>query len=81
MTDTSPPAWYSTDEAAEDLGISQRTVYNLINTGQLTGRRIGRVIRIRREDLDDYLQRAVIDPGDLDHLIPPTPRSTKPDGL
>jgi excisionase family DNA binding protein len=45
-----------------------RTVYGLINAGQLPGYRIGRVIRVRREDLDRYLESARIKPGALDHL-------------
>jgi excisionase family DNA binding protein len=61
-------AWLSVQEAARALGVVSRTVYGLINAGELPGHRIGRVIRVRREDLDRYLESARIQPGALDHL-------------
>lgn len=60
--------WLGTKQAAEELGLTARTVYGLVNRGERVAHRFGRVIRIRRQDLDDYVQRSVIPPGSLDHL-------------
>jgi excisionase family DNA binding protein len=46
----------STDAAAELLGVRARTVRNLIDAGDLRAYRVGRVIKVRPEDLEAYLQ-------------------------
>jgi putative molybdopterin biosynthesis protein len=51
------------------LGVTPTTVYRLMNTGQLPGYRIGRLIRVRHVDLDAYLRSVQIEPGTLDHLV------------
>lgn len=43
--------WLSTAEAARRLGVTVRDIYQLIDAGELTGYRFGRVIRLRREDV------------------------------
>lgn len=43
---------YSALEVAEMLGITRRTVYNLIASGELRSFHIGRAVRIRAEDVD-----------------------------
>lgn len=63
--------WLSTKEAAAELGIELRTAYGLINSGSLKARKFGRVIRIRRVDLEEFLELSVIEPGGLAHLVPP----------
>lgn len=55
-----------------------RTVHGLINTGRLTGYWIGRVIRVRRADLDRYLESVRIAPGALSHLCGGSSRSQAP---
>jgi excisionase family DNA binding protein len=67
-------------QVARELGVVPRTVHGLINTGQLTGYWIGRVIRVRRVDLDGYLESVRIAPGALDHLCGGSPRSKVPSG-
>lgn len=42
----------------------------LIDTGELTAYKIGRTIRLREQDLQDYLDRSRIQPGELRHLYP-----------
>ena len=42
-------------EAAEILKMGKSTVYKLISTKELPSIRIGRMIRIRREDIDKFL--------------------------
>lgn len=60
--------WLSTGETADRLGVTQRTVYGLINRGELAAYRVGRVIRVDPDDLAAYLESARIRPGDLDHI-------------
>jgi excisionase family DNA binding protein len=62
--------WLSTTRAAERLGITPRTLYRLIDEGQLAGYRLGRVIRIREADIDPFLEAHRITPGTLGHLYP-----------
>ncbi len=46
----------TTDEVLEYLRINARTVYRLIRDGELPAVRIGRQWRIRRSDLDEWLE-------------------------
>jgi excisionase family DNA binding protein len=47
----------TTDDVLGYLRINARTVYRLIRTGELPAVRIGRQWRIRRSDLDTWLDR------------------------
>ena len=62
--------WLSIEDVARELGIQARTVYRLINDGQLIAYRMGRVYRIRQEDVAAFLEGARVKPGDLGHLLP-----------
>ena len=64
--------WLSVERAGRALGIGVHTVYGLINRGELVAYRIGRVYRIRREDIAVFLESARVKPGDLQHLAPDT---------
>ena len=69
------PSWLSSKEAAAYLGINLRTLYRFIDEGDLPAYRFGRVIRLRQEELDEFIERARILPGTLEHLYPePTAR-------
>ncbi len=79
MAEEVPDGWLSTVKAAEVLGVRLRTVHNLINTGQLPADFVlpypgpksrRRAIRIRREDLEDFIRAARVKPGELRHLHP-----------
>lgn len=61
--------WLSVRTAAAELEVTTRTIYRFINDGKLAAYRIGRVYRIRREDLETFLSAAALQPGDLDHLV------------
>ena len=68
--------WMSTAEAARRLGITPRTLYRFLDEGQLPGYRFGRVIRLKGEDVDAFIERSRIEPGTLEHLYPdPSPRT------
>lgn len=60
--------WLGTKETAERLGVSLRTVYKLIDDGQLPGYQIGRVIRCKEQEVDEFISSARIKPGELRHL-------------
>jgi excisionase family DNA binding protein len=64
-------AWLSVQSAADELEVTPRTIYRFINDGKLAAYRIGRVYRIRRSDLEQFLMSAAVQPGDLDHLVEP----------
>lgn len=61
--------WLSVQDTADELEVTPRTIYRFINNGALAAYRIGRVYRIRRSDLEQFLDRAAVRPGDLDHLV------------
>ena len=65
--------WLSTTEVRDRLGITLRTLYRLIDEGQIPAYKIGRVIRMKEEDLDAFLQKSRIEPGSLEHLYPAGP--------
>lgn len=62
--------WLSTADAAKALGITTRTLYRFINQGDLPAYRFGRVIRVKRVDVDEFIESSRIQPGTLDHLSP-----------
>ena len=45
----------STDDLCEILTIGRKTVYQLLRTGEIPARRIGREYRVRKDVLIDYL--------------------------
>lgn len=46
-------------QAAELLGVSDRTVWAMVNRGELPAVRFsGRIVRIDRRDLDAFIERA-----------------------
>jgi excisionase family DNA binding protein len=47
-------------EAAKRLHISPNTVYDLCARGEIIHHRVGRAIRLRPEDIDEYRQRATV---------------------
>ncbi len=59
--------WLGAPGAAQYLGVTLRTVYKLIDEGDIPAYKIGRVFRIRRSDLDDFLERHGHKPGELAH--------------
>lgn len=62
--------WLSTAEASERLGVTLRTLYRLVNEGRVPAYKIGRVIRLKEEDVEVFIESARIQPGTLAHLYP-----------
>lgn len=48
---------YPPNDAAQILGVSRATIYNLMNAGEIPSVKIGRCRRIRHEALIAYLDR------------------------
>lgn len=63
-------AWLSTAEAARRLGVTPRTLYRFIDEGQLPAYRFGRVIRLKEDEVDAFIDSCRIEPGTLEHLYP-----------
>jgi excisionase family DNA binding protein len=68
--------WLSTAAACRRLGITVRTLYRLVNEGQLPAYRFGRVYRLKAADVDAFIESARIEPGSLDHLYPEPRKAT-----
>lgn len=64
--------WLSTQDAARRLGITPRTLYRFIDLGELPAYRLGRVIRLKADDVDAFIEASRIVPGSLEHLYPDT---------
>ena len=62
--------WMSTGEAARRLGVTVRTLYRLIDEGELPAYKFGRVIRLQEGEVDDFIAQSRIEPGKLQHLYP-----------
>ena len=62
--------WLSTADAAKALGITPRTLYRFIDKGDLAAYRFGRVIRVKRVDVEAFIEASRIEPGTLEHLTP-----------
>lgn len=67
--------WMSTPAVADYLGVNPRTVYRLIDEGELPAYKIGRVIRLQESDVAAFVERCRITPGTLEHLHPEPARS------
>lgn len=64
--------WLSTQDAARHLGVTPRTLYRFIDLGDLPAYRLGRVIRLKADDVDAFIEASRIQPGSLEHLYPET---------
>ena len=64
--------WLSSREAAGQLGITTRTLYRLIDGGQIPAYKFGRVIRLQESEVDAFIESARIEPGALEHLYADT---------
>ena len=69
--------WLSTRQASERLGVTLRTLYRFIDEGQVPAYKFGRVIRLKEEDVEGFIEASRISPGTLEHLYP-EPRGEPP---
>jgi excisionase family DNA binding protein len=71
--------WLTVRQAADRLGLSVNAVKRAIVRGQLASEidRKSRARIVRRRDVDGFVERCRLQPGDLDHLDPyPRPKPT-----
>ena len=61
--------WMSSNEAAQRLGVTTATLYRFIDEGRLPAYRMGRGIRLKESELEDFERTCLIQPGSLSHLI------------
>lgn len=78
MTKSTGEHWVGVPALAKELGVAMPTMYRLLDSGELPSYKIGRVIRIRRTDVEEFLKRIKVRPGDLAHLYPPGENSDRP---
>ena len=71
MTKSTGEDWVGAPALARELGIMLRTLYKILDYGELPSYKLGRVIRIRRSDVEEYLESVRVRPGDLAHLYAP----------
>lgn len=64
--------WLSSNEAAKRLGVSLRTLYKFVDEGQLPAYKLGRLIRLKQDEVDSFIDSTRIEPGTLEHLYPET---------
>ena len=69
--------WITVPAAAKLLGLQLHTVYALIDRSELAaevtsppGPKRRRSVRLRRQAVDDFIERARVKPGELRHLHP-----------
>ena len=62
--------WLSTKDASARLGVTLRSLYRFIDGGELAAYKFGRVIRLKEEDVDRFIESCRIAPGALEHLLP-----------
>ena len=70
--------WITVPQAARLLGVTPHTAYALIDSGELHAEvtvpndrpRRRRTYRLLQRDVDDFLERARVKPGELRHLHP-----------
>ena len=60
----------STRGASDYLGVNLRTLYRFIDEGDLAAYRFGRVIRLKEDDVVDFVERSRIARNDVEHLYP-----------
>jgi len=66
-----PIEWMTTAEVSAYLGITARTLYRLIDEGQIVAYRFGRVLRLKQTDVESYIESVRVTPGSLQHLRAP----------
>lgn len=62
--------WLNTEEAANRLGITTRTLYRFMDQGRLPSYRFGRVFRLKLTDIEQFIEDCRVEPGTLSHLYP-----------
>lgn len=62
--------WIGTKDAASQLGLTIRSLYRAIDEGRLPAYKLGRVIRLKQNEIDAFIESSRIEVGTLGHLYP-----------
>lgn len=65
MTKSAGQDWIGVPALAKELGVTIRTLYRMLNSGELPSYKIGRVIRIKRADVNAFREQSRVMPADL----------------
>jgi excisionase family DNA binding protein len=71
VTKSTGEAWIGVPALAKELGVTMRTLYKIVDSGDVPAYKFGRVIRIKRADVEAFLESSKVRPGELRHLYPP----------
>lgn len=77
VTKSTGDDWLGVPALGKELGVTTRTVYAILDSGDIPSYRIRRVIRIKRVDVEEY-ERCKVQPGELSHLYPPGENGVPP---
>ena len=56
--------WFTTDELVRWLGLGRTKTYEMLRSGEIPSYKIGRIRRIRRQDIEAWLERNKFRPGE-----------------
>jgi len=63
-TETEQKEWFTTDELVRWLGLGRTKAYEMLRTGEIPSYKIGRIRRIRRGDVEAWLERNKFESGE-----------------
>jgi len=58
--------WLSVEEIAHYLGVSKDTVYNWINLKNMPAHKIGRLWKLKRDEIDEWVKSGGADRSNTD---------------
>lgn len=64
------PQFLTAEQVGRELGITKTSVYDRLARGDLAYHRIGRLVRILRQDLDAFIARTRVEPRPLPRYAP-----------
>ena len=64
QTEAEQKEWFTTEELVRWLGLGRTKTYELLRSGEIPNYKIGRIRRIRRQDVDAWLERNKYRPGE-----------------
>ena len=69
ITDPYALRMVSVEQAAKIVGVSRSYMYQLVNTGKMKSRKVGKLIKIRTADLEEFIDKLEINSYDDPNLI------------
>jgi len=64
MEDINSKWLLNTDEVAKHLRVSKRTILREVEHGKLEAFRVGKALRFKREDIENYIEKQKVKPGE-----------------